>query len=154
MQKYWKLVQFSGVRHSVSVRSWNTTATPQLDEAMDKASPCYDEAQLPPMPGKVSFVRIDPADWKLPCNNQCMSSVKIYTVSVGNEEIYFTRFVRALWALPCNPGGQQTSCWQTSGQQMSGRQMSNRHMRKNLPSFCRPSEWNGKNQRTLLRSEI
>ena len=33
-----------------------------------------------------------------------------------------TRFVRALWALPCDRGGRQ----------MSGRPMSNRHMYKNL----------------------
>ena len=76
-----------------------------------KASPYYDKAQLPLLSGKVSFVKIDPADWKLPCNNQSMSSlvfsvslytsVKIYTASVGNEEISFI-LLRCLF-LPLSP---------------------------------------------------
>ena len=36
--------------------------------------PRFDEAQWPPLSAKVSFVRIDPADLKLPGNNQSMSN--------------------------------------------------------------------------------
>ena len=39
-----------------------------------KVKPRYDEAQWPPLSAKVSFVRIDPADLKLPGNNQSMSN--------------------------------------------------------------------------------
>ena len=39
-----------------------------------KVKPRYDEAQWPPLSAKVSFVRIDPADLKLPGDNQSMSN--------------------------------------------------------------------------------
>ena len=42
---------------------------------------------------KVSFVRIDPADWKLPCDNQSMSnlvfSVSLYILVVLRFTIFF-----------------------------------------------------------------
>ena len=45
-----------------------------------KLKPRYVEAQWSPLSAKVSFVRIDSADWKLPCDNQSMSS-SVFTVS-------------------------------------------------------------------------
>ena len=45
-----------------------------------KVNPCYDEAHLPPLSAKVSFVGIDAADWKLPGNNQSMSN-SVFSVS-------------------------------------------------------------------------
>ena len=39
-----------------------------------KVEPCYVEARGPPLSTGVSFVRIDPGDWKLPQDNQRVSS--------------------------------------------------------------------------------
>ena len=44
--------------------------------------PCYDDAQLTPLSAKVSFVRIDLADWKLTDNNQ---SITNWVFSVSSQ---------------------------------------------------------------------
>ena len=38
-----------------------------------KVEPRYYQAQGPPLSAKVSFVKIDPGDWKLPQDNQRVS---------------------------------------------------------------------------------
>ena len=45
-----------------------------------KVEPRYVEAQGPPLTTKVSFVRIDSADWKLPQDNQSVSDL-VFSVS-------------------------------------------------------------------------
>ena len=71
-------MQFSGKVHSVStvllldsckkpfLFPFNTTT----QSHWIKVEPHYVEAHGPPLSAKVSFVRIDPADWKLPGDNQ------------------------------------------------------------------------------------
>ena len=44
-----------------------------------KVEPRYVEAQGPPLSTEVSFVRIDPGDWKLPQDNQRVSSLVFQT---------------------------------------------------------------------------
>ena len=45
-----------------------------------KVEPHYYQAQGPPLSTRVSFVRIDPADWKLPQDNQTVSDL-LFSVS-------------------------------------------------------------------------
>ena len=91
MQKYSKLVQFSGNRHSMSVLSVSvcqtaakkalfSSHTPARWSHGSKWNPVMMKPLEPPLLAKVWFVRIDPADWKLPGDNQSMPN-SVFSVS-------------------------------------------------------------------------
>ena len=74
--------------------------------------PHYDKAQLLPLAVKASFVRIDPADWKLPNDNQSMSNL-VFSVGsyilvlrsmdyVNHGERHVFLYLRG-WLVACGP---------------------------------------------------
>ena len=52
-----------------------------------KVEPCYVEAQGPPLSTEVSFVRIDPGNWKLPQASRQPKGVKLSISKIANYNI-------------------------------------------------------------------
>ena len=83
-----------------------------------KVEPCYYQAKGPPLSTRVSFVRIDPADWKLPQDNHTVSdllfSVSSYILVLRYYEIssclYWTIFV-SYYLLQFEPFNENIWSW-------------------------------------------
>ena len=64
-----------------------------------KVEPRYYQAQGPPLSAKVSFVKIDPGDWKLPQDNQRVSGSVFQRspiIIVARLFVFGRKFAKAL----------------------------------------------------------